>query len=280
MRLFSPQQRHLVPVPRPHRGDATALREHGVSAPPSLAASTPPPSLLTPLSAPCSGEQCGGCRRSNATDRPHSFQVILNDRPSLELSADNEEDMADWMQYLCQAVSKGVSLGWAGGRLHGRLTPKEAAGGLGLGDRLLAPTRSPGEQRAPGSMGLVLGPLPPPPPTPTPLVTWLGLPGALLPALSFHLQVVPQCVVPAPCIPCCLVMTAQKVFTCHEDCQTSFFRSLASATLAEVASVSSEAGREYCILVSGQKGTPFCGQVHSQAPWRGSSCSLCPSLCM
>lgn len=64
--------------------------------------------LLSP-----SGEQCGGCRRSNTTDRPHSFQVILTDRPSLELSAENEEDMADWMQYFCQAVSKGVSWGQA-----------------------------------------------------------------------------------------------------------------------------------------------------------------------
>ena len=60
------------------------------------------------LSPPDRGEQCGGCRRSNTTDRPHSFQVILTDRPSLELSAENEEEMADWMQYLCQAVSKGV----------------------------------------------------------------------------------------------------------------------------------------------------------------------------
>lgn len=64
---------------------------------------------ILPLSP--SGEQCGGCRRSNTTDRPHSFQVILTDRPSLELSAENEEDMADWMQYFCQAVSKGVSPG-------------------------------------------------------------------------------------------------------------------------------------------------------------------------
>uniref|UniRef100_A0A670J286 Pleckstrin homology and RUN domain containing M2 n=1 Tax=Podarcis muralis TaxID=64176 RepID=A0A670J286_PODMU len=41
--------------------------------------------------------------------------------------------------------------------------------------------------------------------------------------------VVPQGVVPAPCVPCCLVLTDQKLFTCHEDCQTSFFRSLATA---------------------------------------------------
>ncbi|XP_066493370.1 pleckstrin homology domain-containing family M member 2 isoform X2 [Tiliqua scincoides] len=132
---------------------------------------------VTPLlSVNMGGEQCGGCRRANTTDRPHSFQVILSDRPSLELSADNEEEMADWMQYLCQAVSKGV---------------------------------------------------------------------------------IPQGVAPAPCIPCCLVVTAQKVFTCHEDCQTSFFRSLASATLAEVASVSTEAGREYCILEFSQDREQF-----------------------
>ncbi|XP_061457698.1 pleckstrin homology domain-containing family M member 2 isoform X2 [Rhineura floridana] len=123
---------------------------------------------VTPLlSVTMGGEQCGGCRRSNAMDRPHAFQVILTDRPSLELSAESEEEMADWMQYLCQAVSKGV---------------------------------------------------------------------------------IPQGVVPAPCIPCCLVLTEQKLFTCHEDCQTSFFRSLATAELADVASVSMEAGREYCVL--------------------------------
>ncbi|KAL7976159.1 hypothetical protein Chor_008256 [Crotalus horridus] len=128
---------------------------------------------VTPLlSVNMGGEQCGGCRRSSATDRPHSFQVILTDRPSLELSAENEEEMADWMLYLCQAVSQGV---------------------------------------------------------------------------------IPQGVAPAPCVPCCLVVTEQKVFTCHEDCQTSFFRSLATAELAEVASVSTEAGREYCLLEFAQE---------------------------
>lgn len=54
------------------------------------------------------GEHCGGCRRSNSTERPHAFQVILAERPPLELSANNEQDMADWMQLLCQSVSKGV----------------------------------------------------------------------------------------------------------------------------------------------------------------------------
>ncbi|XP_048374898.1 pleckstrin homology domain-containing family M member 2 isoform X2 [Sphaerodactylus townsendi] len=120
------------------------------------------------LSVNMGGEQCGGCRRANTTDRLHSFQVILTDRPSLELSAENEEEMADWMQYLCQAVSKGV---------------------------------------------------------------------------------IPVGAAPTPCVPCCLVLTEQKLFTCHEDCQTSFFRSLATVELANVASVSVEAGHaEYCIL--------------------------------
>ncbi|KAM7083851.1 pleckstrin homology domain-containing family M member 2 isoform 5-T5 [Ciconia maguari] len=123
---------------------------------------------VTPLlSINMGGEQCGGCRRSNTTDRPHSFQVILTDRPSLELSAENEEDMADWMQYFCQAVSKGV---------------------------------------------------------------------------------IPQGVAPTPCIPCCLVLTDEKAFTCHEDCQTSFFRSLGTVELTDVTAVSTEAGKEYCIL--------------------------------
>ncbi|XP_069466422.1 pleckstrin homology domain-containing family M member 2 isoform X2 [Ambystoma mexicanum] len=123
---------------------------------------------VTPLlSVNVGGEQCGGCRRSNTTERPHSFQVILTDRPSLELSAGNEEEMADWMLYLCQAVSKGV---------------------------------------------------------------------------------IPPGVAPIPCIPCCLVVTDDKVFTCHEDCQTFFFRSLGKSELADVASVSTEPGKEYCIM--------------------------------
>ncbi|XP_016061164.1 PREDICTED: pleckstrin homology domain-containing family M member 2 [Miniopterus natalensis] len=123
---------------------------------------------VTPLlSVNMGGEQCGGCRRSNTTDRPHAFQVILSDRPCLELSADSEPEMADWMQHLCQAVSKGV---------------------------------------------------------------------------------IPQGVTPSPCIPCCLVITDDRLFTCHEDCQTSFFRSLGTAALADISAVSLEPGREFCVL--------------------------------
>ncbi|XP_029414258.1 pleckstrin homology domain-containing family M member 2 isoform X2 [Nannospalax galili] len=119
------------------------------------------------LSVNMGGEQCGGCRRSNTTDRPHAFQVILADRPCLELSTDSEAEMAEWMQHLCQAVSKGV---------------------------------------------------------------------------------IPQGVAPSPCIPCCLVITEDRLFTCHEDCQTSFFRSLGTAKLADISAVSTELGKEYCVL--------------------------------
>ncbi|XP_048962887.1 pleckstrin homology domain-containing family M member 2 [Canis lupus dingo] len=123
---------------------------------------------VTPLlSVNMGGEQCGGCRRANTTDRPHAFQVILADRPCLELSAESEADMADWMQHLCQAVSKGV---------------------------------------------------------------------------------IPQGVTPSPCIPCCLVITDDRLFTCHEDCQTSFFRSLGTAKLADISAVSTGPGKEYCVL--------------------------------
>ncbi|KAK7884752.1 hypothetical protein WMY93_027875 [Mugilogobius chulae] len=123
---------------------------------------------LTPLqSVTMGGEHCGGCRRSNSTERPHAFQVILTERPPLELSASNEMDMAEWMQLLCQSVSKGV---------------------------------------------------------------------------------IPQGVAPTPCIPCCLVLTDMKLLTCHQDCQTCFFRSLGSVELCDVTAVSLDADKEYCVI--------------------------------
>ncbi|XP_061760750.1 pleckstrin homology domain-containing family M member 2 isoform X2 [Nerophis ophidion] len=123
---------------------------------------------VTPvLSVTMGGEYCGGCRRSHSAERPHAFQVILTERPPLELSANNEQDMADWMQLLCQSVSKGV---------------------------------------------------------------------------------IPQGVAPTPCIPCCLVVTDSKLLTCHQDCQTSFFRSLGSADICDIMAVSVEASMEYCVI--------------------------------
>ncbi|XP_037627361.1 pleckstrin homology domain-containing family M member 2 isoform X2 [Sebastes umbrosus] len=119
------------------------------------------------LSVTMGGEHCGGCRRSNSTERPHAFHVILTERPPLELCANNEQDMADWMLLLCQSVSKGV---------------------------------------------------------------------------------IPQGVAPTPCIPCCLVMTERRLLTCHQDCQTSFFRSLGSADICDVIAVSVEADKQYCVI--------------------------------
>ncbi|XP_076132743.1 pleckstrin homology domain-containing family M member 2 isoform X1 [Alosa pseudoharengus] len=136
---------------------------------------------VTPLlSITMGGEHCGGCRRSNSTERPHAFQVILTDRAPLELSADNEQDMADWMQLLCQSVSKGVRTSDV------PLTPQPA--------------------------------------------------------------VIPQGVTPSPCIPCCLVVTKRKLLTCHQDCQTSFFRSLGAAELCDITAVCLEDDKEYCVI--------------------------------
>ncbi|KAM6982392.1 pleckstrin homology domain-containing family M member 2 isoform 1-T1 [Tautogolabrus adspersus] len=128
------------------------------------------------MSVTMGGEHCGGCRRSNSTEHPHAFQVILTERPPLELSANNEQDMADWMLLLCQSVSKGV---------------------------------------------------------------------------------IPQGVAPTPCIPCCLVMTDSKLLTCHQDCQTSFFRSLGSADICDVTAVSLEANKEYCVIEFAADRTQF-----------------------
>ncbi|CAL8306382.1 unnamed protein product [Gadus morhua 'NCC'] len=119
------------------------------------------------LSITMGGEHCGGCRRSNSTERPHAFHVVLIERPPLELSATDEQDMGDWMLLLCQAASKGV---------------------------------------------------------------------------------IPQGSSPTPCIPCCLVVTAGQLLTCHQDCQTSFFRSLGMADLSDVTGVRLEADQQYCVV--------------------------------
>nr|DBA15667.1 TPA: hypothetical protein GDO54_003140 [Pyxicephalus adspersus] len=136
--------------------------------------------VIPMLSINLGGEQCGGCRRANSTDRAHSFQVILTEQPSLELSAANEEDMADWMQHLCQAVSKGV---------------------------------------------------------------------------------IPQGGIPSPCLPCCLVLTQDKIITCHQDCQTSFFRALGISELTDLSSLGTVDGKEYCFMEFTQE------RSHFLPPW-------------
>jgi len=65
----------------------------------------------------------------------------------------------------------------------------------------------------------------------------------------FVSQIIPQGVAPAPCIPCCLVLTDRKLLTCHQDCQTSFFRSLGGADLNDVTAVCLEDDKEYCVIV-------------------------------
>lgn len=67
----------------------------------------------------------------------------------------------------------------------------------------------------------------------------------------FYLQVIPQGVAPTPCIPCCLVVTDRKLLTCHQDCQTSFFRSLGSVDICDITAVMVEANKQYCVIVSG-----------------------------
>lgn len=65
----------------------------------------------------------------------------------------------------------------------------------------------------------------------------------------FVSQIIPQGVAPAPCIPCCLVLTDRKLLTCHQDCQTSFFRSLGGADLNDITAVCLEEDKEYCVIV-------------------------------
>lgn len=80
--------------------------------------------------------------------------------------------------------------------------------------------------------------------------------------------VIPQGIAPSPCIPCCLVITEDRLFTCHEDCQTSFFRSLGTARLADITAISTELGKEYCVLVSGQ------GRAHRLCPRKSTHIHL------
>ncbi|OWF41230.1 pleckstrin homology domain-containing family M member 2-like [Mizuhopecten yessoensis] len=51
------------------------------------------------------------------------------------------------------------------------------------------------------------------------------------------------------CLPCCLVLTPQKLLMCHEDVQTSFFRTLGSANLLDITNVLTDpAVSNYCVL--------------------------------
>ncbi|KAG7256209.1 hypothetical protein CRUP_032644 [Coryphaenoides rupestris] len=67
--------------------------------------------------------------------------------------------------------------------------------------------------------------------------------------IRFDLElVIPQGGSPTPCIPCCLVLTDSQLLTCHQDCQTSFFRSLGAAQLCDITSVRLQADQQYCVV--------------------------------
>ncbi|XP_071945049.1 pleckstrin homology domain-containing family M member 2-like isoform X2 [Antedon mediterranea] len=42
---------------------------------------------------------------------------------------------------------------------------------------------------------------------------------------------------PSPCQPCCLVVSDTKLFLCHEDCQTQFYRILGSCNICDITSL-------------------------------------------
>ncbi|XP_078373307.1 pleckstrin homology domain-containing family M member 2-like isoform X1 [Oculina patagonica] len=53
------------------------------------------------------GSRCGGCRRVNDPDRPHAFEVVAEDgSPLIALAAFSEDDTADWIFRICQAVAE------------------------------------------------------------------------------------------------------------------------------------------------------------------------------
>uniref|UniRef100_A0A3B1IX04 Pleckstrin homology domain-containing family M member 2 n=1 Tax=Astyanax mexicanus TaxID=7994 RepID=A0A3B1IX04_ASTMX len=241
---------------------------------------------VTPLmSITMGGEHCGGCRRSNSTERQHAFQVIITARPPLELSAENEQDMADWMQLICQAVSKGVSLNLAlnfslisfyislynllyykirakyttflnvafsnTGRVHFSWLAGWPADCVWL----FIQTRHKQmsfllhylhfeqktlvvHSKAESVIDLFI----------YHIQYWYFLFMLVLFLVHFISQVIPQGVAPTPCIPCCLVLTDKKLLTCHQDCQTSFFRSLGGADVSDVTAVCLEEDKEYCVL--------------------------------
>lgn len=52
------------------------------------------------------------------------------------------------------------------------------------------------------------------------------------------------------CMACCLVMSQQKLLMCHEDLQSSFYRTLGSANVIDVTSVLEDPNvKTYCVLV-------------------------------
>ncbi|XP_019627988.1 PREDICTED: pleckstrin homology domain-containing family M member 2-like [Branchiostoma belcheri] len=124
--------------------------------------------VVPQMSIQLTGPDCNGCRRINAGEKLHSFEILLTDRASLELAATSDLEVQEWLQALCQAVSQGV--------------PEK------------------------------------------------GEP-------------------PSSVVPCCLALTSLKLFACHEDCQTSFFRSLGSVGLKDISGLSVDEEIDYYCIV-------------------------------
>src|SRR6218665_3095792 len=62
----------------------------------------------------CSPEQCDGCRRCPNADRKHCFEVLLADGSTLELAAQSEALLQNWLICLCQATSDQTGTGVRG----------------------------------------------------------------------------------------------------------------------------------------------------------------------
>ena len=53
------------------------------------------------------------------------------------------------------------------------------------------------------------------------------------------------------CMSCCLVLSPQKILMCHEDLQSSFYRTLGSASIVDITSILQDpVVKTYCVLVS------------------------------
>ncbi|XP_070561813.1 pleckstrin homology domain-containing family M member 2-like [Ptychodera flava] len=50
----------------------------------------------------------GGCRRIRGGDKPYSFELILPDKSSLELAANDDYEVSEWLHAICSAVSLGM----------------------------------------------------------------------------------------------------------------------------------------------------------------------------
>ena len=55
----------------------------------------------------------------------------------------------------------------------------------------------------------------------------------------------------ATLVACCLVLTSSRLFTCHEDVQTGFIRTLAAGNVIDISNVYTDTEySQYCVIVS------------------------------